>query len=505
MTTFRFATIFTAALMLNVALPSRAATFCVADAPALAVALNIADNNGQSDEILLQAGTFTGNFIYNANAAETGDLTIRGGYDPACVSTSDNPADTVIDGGNSGRAFVISGRDNSDLVLRSVTIRNGLGQTTGAGADIDRWISVQISNNVFTQNNTAAGLDGSAGMEIDRSLNVVVEGNVFSQNNGGKGGGMALSDMDNGHVTRNRFSGNTATFGGGGLDVSTAGLIVIANNLFDGNHSAEDGGAVDVNVESLGAPSQLRATNNTFVGNTAGAGSDGGGMDIKLTNDPSTASLHNNVFWNNSAGRGNDLSIDNDDDRNGIASAVAIEFNDFNQAFFVGFWSRLAISIPLTNFNAVDPLFVNAAAGDFHLSAASPLIDAGDSGAPDVGATDLDGGARIVGASVDLGSFEVPAAIDSDGDGVVDTLDNCTQVANADQRDTNGDGFGNRCDADLNNDGIINSTDLGLLRLVFFSTDPDADFNGDGVVNATDLGQMRASFFQAPGPSGLAP
>ncbi|MFK8016193.1 MAG: S8 family serine peptidase, partial [Gammaproteobacteria bacterium] len=34
-------------------------------------------------------------------------------------------------------------------------------------------------------------------------------------------------------------------------------------------------------------------------------------------------------------------------------------------------------------------------------------------------------------------------AVDTDGDGVADSADNCTLIANADQRDTNGDGFGN--------------------------------------------------------------
>ncbi|MEO1574431.1 MAG: hypothetical protein AAFU65_05670, partial [Pseudomonadota bacterium] len=56
---------------------------------------------------------------------------------------------------------------------------------------------------------------------------------------------------------------------------------------------------------------------------------------------------------------------------------------------------------------------------------------------------------------------------------------------------------------DLNNDGIVNVIDLGILRTVFFSNDPDADFNGDGVVNFVDLGIMRSRFFQPPGPAGL--
>ena len=94
--------------------------------------------------------------------------------------------------------------------------------------------------------------------------------------------------------------------------------------------------------------------------------------------------------------------------------------------------------------------------------------------------------------------------VDPDGDGIPDGEDNCTLVSNPDQRDTNGDGFGNACDADLDNNGVVNVVDLGLLRSVFFTDDADADFNGDGVVNVVDLAVMRASFFGPPGPSGVA-
>lgn len=99
----------------------------------------------------------------------------------------------------------------------------------------------------------------------------------------------------------------------------------------------------------------------------------------------------------------------------------------------------------------------------------------------------------------------VSAAADTDNDGIADDMDNCTLAPNPDQRDTNGDGYGNVCDADLNNDGAVNFADLGLMRAVFFTADPDADLNGDGAVNFADLGLLRSLFFQPPGPSGLVP
>jgi len=89
---------------------------------------------------------------------------------------------------------------------------------------------------------------------------------------------------------------------------------------------------------------------------------------------------------------------------------------------------------------------------------------------------------------------------DSDGDGVTNDLDNCSWVPNADQRDTNADGFGNICDADLNNDGTVNFGDLTLFRSVWLTTDADADLNGDGTVNFGDLTIFQSLWLQAPGP-----
>jgi subtilisin family serine protease len=91
---------------------------------------------------------------------------------------------------------------------------------------------------------------------------------------------------------------------------------------------------------------------------------------------------------------------------------------------------------------------------------------------------------------------------DADGDDVADVLDNCTLVANPSQCDTNGDGFGNHCDADLDDNGIVNQIDLGMLRNELGAQgENDADLDCNGVVNQIDLGRLRDALGDPPGPS----
>ena len=106
------------------------------------------------------------------------------------------------------------------------------------------------------------------------------------------------------------------------------------------------------------------------------------------------------------------------------------------------------------------------------------------------------------------GFFAIP---DSDADAVRDFMDNCTFDANTSQLDSNGDGFGNLCDPDLNNNGIVNFADYAALTAAFLSIpgsdnwNPDADLTGDGLVSFADIALFQFFFLSAPGPSGIAP
>jgi hypothetical protein len=72
--------------------------------------------------------------------------------------------------------------------------------------------------------------------------------------------------------------------------------------------------------------------------------------------------------------------------------------------------------------------------------------------------------------------------IDSDGDGISDDIDNCPNVANPTQLDTDMDGLGDGCDEDDDNDGL---TDLDEGLLGTSPTNPDTD--GDGLSDGDEV------------------
>ncbi|MDH5254347.1 MAG: dockerin type I domain-containing protein, partial [Gammaproteobacteria bacterium] len=115
------------------------------------------------------------------------------------------------------------------------------------------------------------------------------------------------------------------------------------------------------------------------------------------------------------------------------------------------------------------------------------------------------------GLVVDYGLVSINViSTDTDGDGVPNAADNCTQLPNPGQCDSDGDGYGNRCDGDLTGNGATNSQDAIVVRqqLGKPSVGPTynaADLNCSGSVNAQDVTFLRQLLGKPPGPSGLAP
>jgi hypothetical protein len=71
---------------------------------------------------------------------------------------------------------------------------------------------------------------------------------------------------------------------------------------------------------------------------------------------------------------------------------------------------------------------------------------------------------------------------DTDGDGVLNGVDNCPLVANPNQADMDGDGVGDACDPDTDGDGVLNGVDNCPL----VANPNQADMDGDGVGDACD-------------------
>jgi len=153
-------------------------------------------------------------------------------------------------------------------------------------------------------------------------------------------------------------------------------------------------------------------------------------------------------------------------------------------------------------FNELDNSVVTASSLDIQAVAADRLTPVGDRSR-----WLNDGGvAEVYRRGNWDGTLMDPAlcAVVEDEDGIPDAEDNCTLVANADQRDTDNDNFGNICDPDFNGNGIVDPADFSLLKSRFGQPGfPDQDLNGNGIVDPFDFSLLKSTFGQPPGPSGL--
>ncbi len=77
--------------------------------------------------------------------------------------------------------------------------------------------------------------------------------------------------------------------------------------------------------------------------------------------------------------------------------------------------------------------------------------------------------------------------VDSDGDGIQDVTDNCLEIINPDQTDTDGDGAGDACDTDDDADGVEDDLDNCPTSLGAGADQTDSDLDGIGDLCDLDL------------------
>ena len=227
--------------------------------------------------------------------------------------------------------------------------------------------------------------------------NTLFQGNQATLN--GVGGGALVNGAGTSHSTGDQFIGNLAGTFGGGLQAD--GPMIIESDVFSGN-IAGDVPALDL------AGTVYTVANSLFVNNVvtgsvaplvAGINVEAAGP-IFVVNDtlanavpgtqPAMLSKTGPLFVTNTIVSGYSIALTG----TGIAE-------DYNLFFDNGANAPTALSGGHSL--VADPLFVNPAAGNFHLSSASPAINAG----VDVGLrNDFDGDPRPIGAGFDIGFDE---------------------------------------------------------------------------------------------------
>lgn len=96
--------------------------------------------------------------------------------------------------------------------------------------------------------------------------------------------------------------------------------------------------------------------------------------------------------------------------------------------------------------------------------------------------------------------------LDNDSDGVCNAIDNCRQIANPTQCDTDSDGYGQQCDGDFNQSNTVTGADYLIFGPAFAAgtvppANAAADMNCSLTVNGADF-LLFGPQFAAPGLPG---
>lgn len=298
----------------------------------------------------------------------------------------------------SGNHATLSGggmynNNGSNPVLTNVSFEANKADSTGGGMYLI--LSSPILVNVYFTGNQAVAGGGLYGYQSNPMLTDV----TFNDNQADLGGGMYNINNSAPVLDGVRFIGNQAAHGGGLYNSNNSSSPMLSNVVFSGNQADQGGGMYDYLSNST-------LINVSFTGNKATT--NGGGM-YSIQSSPT---LTHTTLWNNQAG---------------ILGSEIYNGGGLNPTFFYSIikgsggsgpgWDG-TLGIDGGNNLDADPMFVTpvnpatapTAAGDLHLQAGSPAVDAGDNVA--CPATDLDGNIRPIdgdldGAAVcDMGAYE---------------------------------------------------------------------------------------------------
>jgi hypothetical protein len=154
------------------AAPAVAASYCVNTSSELLSALNASAASLEDDSIAVESGAYTLNA--NVTIEIRGNLSLRGGYNPGCLSRSISPANTQIGSAPSGAFGMVLSLRDGDLLVEQFTFNRIDGLVvidTNSGSAVTGLI--KLSRNRFFVN-------GSGPLIRGRSKDVRVENNLIT-------------------------------------------------------------------------------------------------------------------------------------------------------------------------------------------------------------------------------------------------------------------------------------------------------------------------------------
>jgi len=304
---------------------------------------------------------------------------------PITVQSLNGIAETIIDGSGSVRCVYLE----EGAVLKGFRLIHGSTAASGSGY-FDRYGGGAFFNSGGTldtctlSDNAAHVYGGGAYLNGGGTLNNC---KITDNSSSGPGGGVALTS--GAVLNRCVLSGNMAQEDGGGAILLSGGTL---NNCFlSSNSSHFYGGGVFLDNSGILNNCTLSGNRASYVG--GGALCEDGGI------------LNNCIVWDNEAGSSrNDLSH--------WGGGATVRYSCSSDGVTAGENGCITDN----------PLFVNPETGDFNLQQNSPGLNAGSNVYSPTG-TDLEGGIRIIGSSVDMGAYEMDyayvdaARVDDAGDG----------------------------------------------------------------------------------------
>lgn len=306
----------------------------------------------------------------------SGDIGAPGDSTDNCyhvVTASGTDASALLDG------FTITG-GNADA---SVTAPAPALSESYEYEEISRDIKPTLSGSSVTGSRIiTAWIDTHGGGVKNVGGSPTLRNLVISGNYAADGGGM-YNDSGSPLLVNVRFLDNTGIWGGA-VHNWDDGAPTFVNVLFRGN-SADFGGGLYNNW------SDAELVNVTMFDNDAYRG---GGM----YNNFSNPALVNTILWG-------DLAQDAGHEIYNASATAEISYSLIAGCGGSLSWDPSVGSDGGSNIDA-DPMFMDESAGDFSMPPGSPAVDSGDNGASGLAATDLDGNARVVNGTVDMGVYE---------------------------------------------------------------------------------------------------